>query len=189
MNAKELLDNILGMLHSVKDNKEKLQKIYDFMVEEIYEEPGEMEVPEKFKKLVPQISEYIDSGYKCVVNVETGEMEEYPAIMDEDPEEWESMTGESIEDMSLKHKDWGKTITFAPLPSNKGYRIMAEFAEQQLPEGSFRDKVVDVLNRRKPFANFKQLVETSEYREEWFKFKEHWLQEYVKEILNDEMMR
>ena len=38
MNAGQLLNQILPILYTVKENEEKLQKILDFLLEDIYEE-------------------------------------------------------------------------------------------------------------------------------------------------------
>jgi hypothetical protein len=39
------------------------------------------------------------------------------------------------------------------------------------------------LNNRKPFANFKYHIDNSDYRQDWFDFKKHYLEAYVKELL------
>ena len=38
MKADQLLNQILPILYTVKENEEKLQKILDFLLEDIYEE-------------------------------------------------------------------------------------------------------------------------------------------------------
>ena len=35
-----------------------------------------------------------------------------------------------------------------------------------------QNKLISALNNRRPFANFKVLVENSEYREQWFEFRQ-----------------
>jgi hypothetical protein len=44
MNAQQLLNEILPILHSVKEDNEKLQKILDFLLKEIYDESEESEL-------------------------------------------------------------------------------------------------------------------------------------------------
>jgi len=41
MKQDQLLNQILPILHSVKDDEEKLQRILDFLLDEIYEEPDD----------------------------------------------------------------------------------------------------------------------------------------------------
>src|SRR5665648_821877 len=64
MKAQKLLDEILPILYTVKEDSEKLQKILTFLNDEIYEEPDENEeiaIPEKYNKVVSTIAENIES--------------------------------------------------------------------------------------------------------------------------------
>jgi len=83
MNAQQLLNELLPILHSVKEDEEKLQKILDFLLKEIYAVPveNEPEIPEKFRKLVHDVAENIDCGLVCFINPETLEVEEVPKGM------------------------------------------------------------------------------------------------------------
>lgn len=87
MNAQQLLNEILPILHSVKEDKEKLQKILDFLLEEIYKEPEEqeIEISEKYRELVHSVAENIDCGLVCFINPETLEVEDIPKSMLDDP--------------------------------------------------------------------------------------------------------
>lgn len=62
MNPHKLLNEILPILHSVKDDKRKLEKIYRFLTDEIYEEPEETEIPEKYKSVVSETADNISAG-------------------------------------------------------------------------------------------------------------------------------
>ncbi len=83
MNSQQLLNEILPIVHSVKEDKEKLQKILDFLLEEIYDETeeNEPEIPEKFRKLVHDVAESIDCGLVCFISPEKLEVEEVPKTM------------------------------------------------------------------------------------------------------------
>ncbi|MDP3180729.1 MAG: hypothetical protein Q8M67_02850, partial [Bacteroidota bacterium] len=72
MNAQQLLNGILPILHSVKEDKEKLQRILDFLLDEIYEKTveEEPEVPEKYRELVKSVARNIDCGLVCFINPE-----------------------------------------------------------------------------------------------------------------------
>ncbi|HKK81942.1 MAG TPA: hypothetical protein VJ909_06830 [Prolixibacteraceae bacterium] len=59
MKADELRNNILAILSTVRDDADKLQKINDFMMSEIYEEPQPEEIPEKYRKVVHDIAKNI----------------------------------------------------------------------------------------------------------------------------------
>ena len=59
---------------------------------------------------------------------------------------------------------------------------MEKFVDQ-LDNSKFRERLVYALNNRKPFANFKQIIDNSESRQDWFDFKDKELQEYVKTMI------
>jgi len=44
--------------------------------------------------------------------------------------------------------------------------------KHQVQNDEFEIKLDQALNRRKPFQKFKNLIDNSEYREQWFEFKQ-----------------
>lgn len=177
MKTQELLDQILGILSQARDDKEKLQKILDFMEREIYIEQDEsVTIPEKYKHVAHEIAGFIDCGLNCYLNPETLELEYLPKNLD-DPDEYELMAGESYDEM-FKHNQWDKCIFVEPPESSQGYKIMERFVNE-VDDETLRNRMIDALNRRRPFANFKQIVETSPYRQSWFDFKQKQLEMLV----------
>lgn len=178
MNKKELLDNILGVLYQVKEDKAKLLRIYDFLVEEIYEaETEEIEIPEKFKELIKHIAQMMDAGHICYINPKTLEHVE---IFDTDESfyfEEEHLFQKDLDEV----ENWEQKIVIERLESHESFKIMESFVDE-IPEGKFQNKLIGALNRKKPFANFKYLVENSDYRQNWFDFKENYLEKHVYEI-------
>jgi hypothetical protein len=193
MNAQQLLNEILPILHSVKEDKEKLQKILDFLLEEIYAEPEEeeIEIPEKYKKLVHDVAEYIDCGLVCFINPETLEVEEIPKGMldgfsdfsinrefeDEDEDE-----DEDDDEQKFLHEEWESCISVEPRESSESFKIMEKFVDE-VNDKNLKNKLINALNNRKPFANFKNIVESSDHRKEWFAFKQRQLEILVWEEL------
>lgn len=184
MNAQQLLNKILPILHSVKDKEDKLRQILDFLNEEIYEEQEEeiLQIPEEFEKLLKPIAGSIDAGMNCYLNPKSLEIEEVPALLVNDPHEYKMLTGFGTEDEELKHQNWDKCYVFEPLKSNESFRIMEAFAEN-MEDRKFREQLFYALNNRKPFANFKWKIDNSPYRQDWFDFKQKWLEGYVREEL------
>lgn len=186
MKPDQLLNQILPILHSVKEDEKKLQQILDFLLEEIYEEPDEtIVIPERHRELVRRIAENIDCGLVCFVNPDTFEMEDVPKMMDDDPHEYRMLTGMSGKDLNLHHKKWKKCITVVPPESSESFGIMESFIDE-VDDKNLKKRVINALSNRRPFANFKSLVESSKYREQWFAFKQRKLEEYVWENLIDE---
>src|SRR5690606_27457528 len=80
MNANNLLDDILGMIRSVKDDHAKLEKLHKFIREEIYEEPlssgdalqaaleEDPEIPDRYKPLLNDVGQYLGMGMVCYIN-------------------------------------------------------------------------------------------------------------------------
>lgn len=179
MKADLLLNQILPILHSVKNDDEKLQQILDFLIEEIYEEPDdEFEIPEKYRKLVKNVAQLIDCGMVCYINPETLEMEDVPANMINDPYEYRMLTGTDEDDLNLEHNNWNMCISVDPPESRESFRTMERFAHQ-LDNKKLQKQLVNALEKRSPFANFKNVIDESEYRAQWFAFKQKQLEEYV----------
>ena len=187
MNPQQLLNEILPILHSVKEDKEKLQKILDFLLEEIYTEPEEeeIEIPEKYRELVHNVAENIDCGLVCFINPETLEVEEIPKGMVDGFSDFSlnsELDDEEDDEQKFLHEDWESCISVEPRESNESFKIMEKFVDEA-NDKNLKNKLVNTLNNRRPFANFKNIVESSNYRNEWFAFKQKQLEILVWEEL------
>ena len=186
MNKDEILGQILSILHTVKEDKQQLQKILDFLMHKIYQDPeGEFDIPDKYRKLIHDIADNINAGFICFVNPDTLEMEMVSKDLISDPEEYELTTGDKWED-SFKHDDWKKCITIEPPESGESFRIMEQFANE-VDNQNLQNQLFYALSHAKPFANFKNIVENSSLREQWFEFKKLKLEAYVWEQLQNEL--
>jgi len=186
MKNARLLNQILPILHSVKDDEEKLQQILDFLLNEIYEEPNdEVIIPEKYKELVRRTAESIDCGLVCFINPKTLETEEVPKELMYDVVEFDDDEDESDNEFELNHFKWARYITIEPPESHESFEIMERFVAE-ITDKNLKDRILNALGNRKPFANFKNLIETSNYREQWFAFKQRKLEEYVWDYLVSE---
>lgn len=186
MNSQQLLDEILGLLRTVKDDKAELQKILDFLQNEILieEEDDEIEIPAKFQPFLKTIADNIDAGLVCYLNPDTLEIEDIPQEFADDYEEMEITTGVSADELNLKHSEWENCIEFRPLESRESFKIMENFSTQ-VSDKPFRNKLINALNNRKPFANFNMIIHNSDYRQAWFDFKAEQLQNHVKFVMNE----
>jgi hypothetical protein len=122
-------------------------------------------------------------GENVYYNVKTGETIELPADSEmwDEPEIVELWQGvfDKIENdkMSL--------IEICPLTSHDSFKIMEDFAAQ-VPDNNFIHKLENTLRRSKPFRNFKELIDDSEYRQSWFDFQEAEYEKIVvKELANN----
>jgi len=122
-----------------------------------------------------KIAELLECGMICFYHRPSGTVESHPDPDDiySDMEGWED-TIDKIEN------DRDNYETFKKMSSNEGFEIMEKFANS-LADSSFKDKVLGRLSRRKPFQNFKMLIDSSDYRQNWFEFKKNAYIDFVKE--------
>ncbi len=150
------------------------------------EEFDEHEIPYHFLEFIPKIAENIDAGFICYLNPDTMEMENVPKAQMDDPEEFEMNTGEPLGLEGLNFPKWENCIVFKPLESYEYFSIMEEFIFS-LDDDRFSEKLMHALNHKKPFGHFKNLIDNSRYREDWFSFKKIWLEKHVKELIFHEI--
>lgn len=186
MAARQYLDEILGILSLVKEDREKLGRILHFLESDIL--PGVVEedvvvIPKKFEAVVNTIAQSMTSGMVCYLNMNSAEVEEMPAEM-EDEELWEAITGEKAP--PLKHTAWENALFFKPFESFESFRIMADFAGQVADQG-MRNRLTDILNRKKPFAHFNQFIHNSPVREDWFAFRDAAYEQHVRQMIYDHL--
>jgi len=189
MKAADLLDDILLILREVKEDKEVLQKILDFLQEEVImpdEEEYTVQLPERYNAVVKEIAGNIDAGQVCFLNTDTLEIDDMPYGLYSNPEIYEMETGMTLEEFNPAYTQWEKYITIEPLESNESFRIMSKYADQ-LDNSRLRTRLVNALNNRRPFANFKLIIENSDARKDWFSFKDKYLQDYVKALIEIEI--
>lgn len=185
MNSQQLLDEILGILRTVKEDKAELQKILDFLQAEILieeDEDDDIVIPAKFLPIVKTIADNLEAGLVCYLNTDTLEIEDIPLEFAGDFDEMEMNTGVTEDELDMKHSEWENCIEFYPLESSESFRIMGNFAEQ-LTDKTLKDKLINALDNRKPFANFNRIIHNSDFRQDWFDFKSLQVQKHVKYFL------
>ncbi|MGK7391226.1 MAG: UPF0158 family protein [Candidatus Cyclobacteriaceae bacterium M2_1C_046] len=126
------------------------------------------------EKHIEEIAELLDSGMICYFHLPTGTIEYHPDPNDPyfEPEFWQD-TIDQIE------SDLDNYEQFEKMDSNQGFRIMEDFA-YSLTDEKFKTKILDRLSQRKPFQNFKILIDSSTYRGDWFEFKKNAYIDWVK---------
>jgi hypothetical protein len=183
MNASQLLDEVLGHIRLIKDDKNKLELLLEFIQNQlISDEEDELEeIPPAFEKVIKPIAGAIDAGQVCYLNLDTHETEDLPRELLYEDFDSEIDAGIPKEEwIPFKHTNWESCMKFEPLESNESFRIMGDFAEQ-LKNKALQIKLIQALNNRKPFADFKRIIDDSgEFRQQWFEFKDNELQKYVR---------
>ncbi|MCO5946092.1 UPF0158 family protein [Mucilaginibacter flavidus] len=131
-------------------------------------------------QILKQIAEELDMGMVCYFHKVTGELEIYP---DEnhnpgfDDECW-------IDVMDKVSENRDDYIECEPMSSRESFRVMENFIGQigHIPT---RNKFIDVISRKRPFAHFKDMLEDyPELLKQWYAFKEEAYIEYVKALID-----
>ena len=140
-----------------------------------------LEVQEKYRKPIKEIADYLSCGLISYFNPETLEINSIPKgflydleFEEEEEDEALDVNGEPL----LKHLKWEKCITIEPLESFESFKIMEDFVES-LPDSKDTDFLINALNGKKPFANFKHQIHQSIYRQDWFDFQQVEFEKYV----------
>ena len=130
---------------------------------------------------IKEIAEQLDCGMRCYINKETGEIKtvlNFESWQTDEREPWEDILNELEE-------NWDKYIEIERMESHESFNLMADFAES-VDSRKLRDSLINALNKRHPFQNFKLVVDNSgPYRQKWFDFKNQRLIEWVENKLDE----
>ena len=115
-------------------------------------------------------------GNRVFYNKITGEikslidLDSHGYVLDEIVDEWN--------ELEAKREDY---IEILNMDSTTAFSLMEDFVEE-IEDTKIKNGLSNALNQRKPFASFKREVENSEeYRENWFKFRDQKMKIFVSE--------
>ena len=197
MGNRNLLDEILQMLRTFKDNRELLEKLHHYMLNELYVEEDmaadAIIIPEQYVSLVKDTADSLSADLVCYINPATLEKIEIPRsvidtlIFDEEDTD-DDGEEEDIFYADLKRidRDWEQTITINPPESSESFSFMEQFVAT-LPESRISSMLSEALSERKPFRHFNHIIHQSDEREAWFAFRQKCLENYVAGILAERL--
>jgi len=131
-------------------------------------------------KQINEIAQELVAGMKVFINRENLEIR---TILD-----WDDMYGDTElweEELEEIENEWTKYVVLEKMKSGEAFTIMEDFIEE-VDDERLQQDLIKILNRRSPFANFKAEVESSEYRQQWFDFRDRKYEDYVREHLEEE---
>jgi len=140
------------------------------------------------KEKIKEIASELECGMLCFFNQKSGDILTLP-----DSNNW-SMADDETWDETRNEIDESRDdfIRFETLDTHESFRLMEDFADL-VDNNNLRAKLINALNHRKPFSNFKWQIDNSgEYRQKWFDFKMErhieWAEEQLElYILRDEL--
>jgi len=133
------------------------------------------------KNIIKEIAENLDCGFNCYYNPNTNEIVTIPNFSHiSDEEEFKEIIQADLEKVNKQKADF---VKFEVLESFDTFKIMERFVEQ-ITDQQFKSELEDILQKKKPFQNFKYLIDNSDYRQKWFDFKQRELERIVENQLN-----
>jgi len=151
---------------------------------------------------IHEIADMIGTGYHvCYINPKTGEVEiiftnelldNYGISWDDDEEEeeentqddsspgWQDELYADVKAQMSRIYSWEQFIRVEKPESHEAFEFMERFVDEIIPEGKLKQDFWKALSRKHPFSNFNAIVHNCKYREDWFRFKQMAMEEYVK---------
>ena len=130
-------------------------------------------------KQIETIAEELHCGLRCFYNIQTNEIK---SIIDIDDQL--DLTDELKEDLAEIEENWDDYFEFEKMDSRSSFQVMEEFIDA-IPDERFQNRLINALNKPKPFRNFKfEIDNNGEYRQAWFDFKKQKMIEWVKDQID-----
>jgi len=133
------------------------------------------------QNIIKEIAQELDCGNDCYYNLKTNKIVGIPNFSQiSDEEEFKDIFRADLE---LVNKQKADFIKFEVLESLESFKIMERFVEQ-MTDQQFKSELENILQKKKPFQNFKHIIDNSDYRQKWFHFKQTELERTVENQLN-----
>ncbi len=137
----------------------------------------------KQSELIKEIAQELDSGFDCYYNFKTDEIVPIPNFSQfSHKEDFKEVFSDSLYKVEKHKADFIKIET---LESFESFKIMEGFVGQ-LCDQKLQSELENALANKKPFQNFKHLIDHSDYRQDWFDFKQNELEKRVENELERE---
>lgn len=132
-------------------------------------------------KIIKEIAQELDCGFDCYFNPKTNEIVAIPnfgQILDED--EFRDAFSSELQKIAKNKTEF---IKIEVLESFDSFKIMERFISQ-ISDKQLQTELENILVRKKPFQNFKNRIDNSDFRQNWFDFKRSELEKIVKNQLD-----
>lgn len=134
------------------------------------------------QKVITNIAQEIDMGMICFLNTDTME---FDSVLGESYDTyWTGDHNDLYREVYDKVNNWEHSIRIEPLDSQQSFNIMERFIENCIPDNdTIKSRLWNAISKRKPFQNFKSIIDNSKYRQHWFDFKQAQMERFVLEQL------
>lgn len=132
-------------------------------------------------KIIKEIAQNLNCGLDSYFNPKTDEIISIPNFsLIADEEEFQEAFKADLQKVSKNKSDY---IKVEVLEGFESFKIIERFVNQ-MPENQLKLDLEKALHNKKPFLNFKNSIETSDFRNLWFEFKQNELEKIVMDKLN-----
>lgn len=130
------------------------------------------------KELISNIAQEINMGMICFLNTDTME---YDSIMGKSYDAyWTNDYSDLYQEVYKKVDTWEHSIRIEPPESRQSFHIMEQFIANCIPDNdAIKNRLWNAISKRKPFQNFKFIIDNSPYRQCWFDFKQLQIEQFV----------
>ncbi len=131
------------------------------------------------EEIIQEIAELNDSGEIVFFHRETHEILSYPAPEPSGYNEFDYLAEEvhAITDANPE-----LYLRFDPPDTRTSYSIMLGFAESVSNE-ALKAVLLDALQSKKPFRNFRNAIQTEDVEDDWYDYKDAFLEMSVRDKL------
>jgi len=127
------------------------------------------------KEKIKKIAGSLDAGFLCYIHRKTQETK----FIFDFGEFSSDYIDEISEDLEEIENNIDEYINIEKMPSRESFQVMEDFLDV-VSDKKFRERLLNALNRKSPFSNFKhQLKYNQRIREHWFTFKASKYEEWV----------
>lgn len=128
--------------------------------------------PDKLNEIIQNL----DGGFSAFIHRETEKLIFVPNERDLhgiDLDIWD----EELKELENNSMDYYEIYKWT---SSQAFGMMTEFAERLTTDTRLQGRLLDALNKKRPFREFKFVIEDSGgVRQQWFDFKNSWQQDFV----------
>ena len=134
-------------------------------------------------EVISGIAEETGMGMVCFLNPDTLETESVPGASYGSYECGDF--DKYYQEVYRKVERWEKRVRIDPPEPGESFGIMERFIRDGIPDDAgIKERLRKAVSGRKPFRNFKYVIDGSEYRQKWFDFRRGQLERLVADYLN-----
>ncbi|MCD7938029.1 MAG: hypothetical protein LUG98_14325 [Tannerellaceae bacterium] len=185
MKTNELYQTVLSKLGHIKDEEEKLSRVYILLEEMEAGTPDEEIVSvdvhnrEEYRELVMEIADALNEEFICFVNPETLEFEQVDCKAWFNPEEIAEQNEDMLDEYLLDYIKWDDYIRLDPFNREDLRRVMEKFAED-IDDPKLAKTLQNYLEEDRPLRYMLQKIRDAEKEDVWNVFKKQEIINYVK---------